>query len=315
MRIFLILLLAGTIGRTAAQSANGPLPLKNVNDTVLRNPRQLLLPAKFDAWQALRALFPGEHSRLNSDGYTNEMINWTCKTCKRITYPDVNENPAGPFPFAGGVATRVLNVLDYKDAKGTSFKLLTFNHSIYDEEGMQTSRFTGGLLGLAKFNQTASGWKLTFFEPAIAAYGAFAAAPAPGLLRIGEDQYALLLKHSNGGGGGPFEGSYYLVAGAAGHYRQVMHAEGTARTGGEEGLNTWEATCSVPESGKKFYRDILVTLNGTFSSGAEDDLPPEVRQKAAAAGSGKFRIVRRYSYTAAKGYQLQPEVQVTVSRN
>lgn len=273
------------------------------------------MPMSFDGQKALLQLFPGKYYNLSKDGYRNELINWECKGCKTKLYKDVNEDAAPAFPFTGGVATRLINVMDFKDVTGNPYKVISFNHSAYDEEGSQTSRFTGGMLGMAKFTLTEKGWKLTFFQPAIGAYGAFSSCPAPKPVLIGENQYAFMLKHSNGGGGGPFDGNFYLIAGAGGKYQELMAAYGIERTavGDEEGLCSWEGTYSVPGSTKKYFRDIQVEIKGIYRSGDKDGMPDEIKSMVKNKKKGTFVLVRRYVYQAGKGYELQKPVKTTLN--
>jgi hypothetical protein len=126
--------------------------------------RILIIAKPFDGWKALQQLFPGKHYKLVRKEYYNELINRECKTCKTKTYENVNEDANGAFPYAEGVATRLMNVMDFKDSSGLQYKVISFNHSIFDEDDAQTSRFTGGLLGLAKFVLTDGGWKLRMFQ-------------------------------------------------------------------------------------------------------------------------------------------------------
>jgi len=286
---------------------------KNVSDTILIPTRQLIMPEPFDAQAALLKLFPGRYYKMKRD-FKNELINWTCKTCKPVKYADVNEDAASEFPYAAGVATRLINVIDFKDAKGTSFKIMFINHSAFDEEGNQTSRFTGGLLGLAKFNSSPQGWKLTFFQPAIGAYGAFSSCPAPKAVLIGEDQYAFMIKHSNGGGGGPFDGSFFLMVGAGGKYQEQLQGYGIERTAvsEEEGLSSWISEYNVPVTAKKYFRDVIVKTKGIYCSGDLEGLPAELTTKLKKGKNGQFSFSRRYLYKAGKGYQPQQIEQLII---
>jgi hypothetical protein len=286
--------------------AQDELKKKNVSDTILMQNRTLAMPDPFDATKALLQLFPGKYYNLSKDKYINDLIGWECKGCKTKEYTDVNEDAAPAFPFKEGVATRLININSYQDSTGTKYKVISFNHSEYDSEGIQTSRFTGGLLGLAKFALVNNQWVLKFFQPAIGAYGAFSQCPKPAAVLIGHDQYAFMIKHSNGGGGGPFDGTFYLIAGANGAYQQVMAAYGIERTeGGEELGSVWTAEYSVPDSDKRFFRDIIVTIKGTCRSNDTESLPDEVVKLIKGKKEGKFVVEQRYVYKGSKGYVLQ----------
>jgi hypothetical protein len=311
-----LLLLSVSLTTTCfAQSKDDELLKKqNVSDTILQS-RTLLIAGPFDGWKALQQLFPGKHYKLVRKEYSNELINWECKSCKTKTYEDVNEDANGAFPYAEGVATRLMNVMDFKDSSGLQYKVISFNHSIFDEDGAQTSRFTGGLLGLAKFVLTDGGWKLRMFQPAIGAYGAFSQCPKPTPVLIGQDQYAFMLKHSNGGGGGPFDGAYFLIAGANGVYQQVMAAYGIEKTtvSEEEGLSSWTSEYSVPVSDKKYFRDIIITTKGIYKSTDTESLPADIQSLVKGKKKGTFTIVQRYVYKGSKGYELQLPAKVTVN--
>ncbi|PSL47985.1 hypothetical protein CLV51_102845 [Chitinophaga niastensis] len=313
--LFPFLLLSVSLATTSfAQSGDESLIKKNVSDTILQN-RTLTVPDPFDGQKALLQLFPGKHYKLVRKDYTNELINWECKTCKTKIYPDVNEDANGAFPYEGGVATRLMNVMDFKDSSGMQYKVISFNHSAFDEDGAQTSRFTGGLLGLAKFVLTDSGWKLRMFQPAIGAYGAFSQCPHPKPLLIGQDQYAFMIKHSNGGGGGPFDGAYFLIAGANGSYQQVMAAYGIEKTvdSDQPDLCSWTSEYSVPMSDKKYFRDIVITIKGIYKSTDIESLPAEIQSLVKGKKKGKFTIEQRYVYKGSKGYELQLPVKAAVN--
>jgi hypothetical protein len=286
--------------------AQDELKKKNVSDTILRQDRKLEMPSPFDATKALLKLFPGKYYNLSKE-YTNDLISWECKGCATKQYEDVNDDANGPFPYSDGVATRLLNIMNYKDSAGTQYKVITFNHSIYDTDGAQTGRFTGGLLGLAKFVLVDSIWQLRFFQPAIGAYGAFSSCPKPTAVLIGKDQYAFMLKNSNGPGGGPFDGTLFLIAGTGGAYQQIMAAWGVERTevGDDEGQSSWTYDYSIPVSEKKFFRDIIVTIKGTYKSTDTDHMFDELKPLVKGKKTGKFMIVQRYVYKGSKGYVLQ----------
>jgi hypothetical protein len=301
---------------TDAQSTQAPaIVKKDLPDTILGR-RTLLLPVVFDGQQALHKLFPGRFYDLSSiDGYNNKFISWECKTCHPVIYPDVNgvEDPVA-FPYKDGVATRLINILDYSDSGGRQYKLLSFNHSVYADDGIQTGRFSGGLLGVAKFNRTDSGWRLQAFQPAISAYGAFEQAPSPKLLMIGDNQFALMVEHANGGGGGPFTQDDYLIAGAGGSYHQILSAYGVGRTQSEEEQCTWTSTYTVSPVGKKYFRDIVITCKGQYWATDSDGLPSELKDKVHGKEKGNFTITHVYVYSGKQGYQEQLPATVKIGK-
>lgn len=306
--ILFLLLFASTFINTYAQKDEESLKKAVVSDTILR-PRRLIIPGPFDPQQALLKLFPGKYYNLTKkSGYQNELINWDIKAPTRKSYTDANGDEGDLlFPFERGVATRLMNVMDFKDSTGLQYKVISFNHSEYDEEGLQTSRFTGGLLGLAKFALTKDGWKLRIFQPAIGGYGAFSKCPTPKPVLIGENQYAFMIEHVNGGGGGPFYGALFLIAGANGTYQQIMSAYAVKKTIGidEEVPSSWLSEYSVPVSKKKYFRDIIITTKGTYTSAADEELPESISAKIKKGKKGKYKITTRYIYKGSKGYEAQ----------
>lgn len=312
--IFLWLLLT-SMTEPAWSQADIVLQTALIKKEALQPGRSLLLPDPFDSINALKTLFPGKYYDLTkSSGYTNRFVSWKCPACTVNRYPDVNgveDEPA--FPFREGVATRLINVMNLTDAGGGRYKMLAFNHSVFDEDGLQTGRFSGGLLSLAKFTKTDSGWLMRSFQPAIGAYGAFASCPAPEAILIGADQYGFLIKHVNGGGGGPFDGSYFLLAGANGKYSQVMEAHRVSRSNTEEGQSSWDSRLAVPVSEKKYFRDIVVTTSGTYVQNKDEEVLPMLVDKVKDIRSCKFRFTTTYVYTAAKGYAFKAisEVELT----
>lgn len=286
-----------------------------VNDSILNN-RSLLISEPFNAQKTLLKLFPGKYYNLTKKaGYTEELINWDIYTSNRSSYINANGEEGNLiFPFKRGTATRLLNIMDFRDSTGLQYKVISFNHSEFDEEGLQTSRFTGGLLGLAKFALTKDGWKLRIFQPAIAAYGAFSQCPVPKPLLIGEDQYAFMIEHLNGGGGGPFYGSLFLIAGTNGSYQQIMSAYGVKKTigGGDEAPSSWSSEYQVPPSGKKYFRDIVITTKGIYTSSDREGLPEEISNKIKPGKKGNYTITQRYVYKAKKGYEALLPPSITI---
>ncbi|PZF73505.1 hypothetical protein [Taibaiella soli] len=302
-KIILFLLLFSFVAK--AQKPDGDLLIKNLPDTVLSGNRTLLVPGSFDGMAALRKLFPGKYYNLEASGYKDKLISWECKSCKPKKYEDVNgveDNPV--FPFEGGVATRMITVIDLSDANGKQYKMLAFNHSVYDPDGMQTGRFSGGLLGLAKFTKTDSGWLLRSFDPAVAAYGAFASCPTPQVIKIGDDQFAFYLRHLNGGAGGPYDESFFVIAGANGKYSQVLATYGEGRTDGMDDQSSWSSELSVPESDKKYFRDIVIKTKGKYIMADEGEVKiDEIHDKMKGFKSCAFSYTIRFVYSASKGYQ------------
>lgn len=307
---FGLLLSLGIITNCTAQE--GDLQKKNLSDTILLPTRTLQVKGTFDGLKVLRLLFPGKYYDLSSGNYKNQLINWECKNCKPKPYIDENEGSSYDFPYAEGTATRLLKVYSYKDSSGTEYKMLTFNHSEFDPDGAQISRFTGGTIGFAKFTLVDSVWTLKYFQPAAGAYGAFSQCPTPELLLIGHDQYAFMLKSSNGGAGGPFYGNLYLIAGADGTYKEVLSANWVERTNVDENMSAWTCTYSAPLSNKRFFRDIIVTIKGNYNADDSEDLPDEVKPYAKNNKKGKFTLAKRYVYKWGKGYQFQGPAGVTV---
>lgn len=308
--VFGLLWCLGIVINCAAQ--DGDLQKKNLSDTILLQTRTLNVREPFDGLKVLRQLFPGKYYDLSSGKYKNQLINWECKTCKPKSYIDVNEGSSYEFPYAEGVATRLINVLSYTDSSGTQYKMLTFNHSEFDLDGAQVSRFTGGTIGLAKFALIDSVWSLKYFQPAVGAYGAFSQCPAPELILIGHDQYAFMIKSLNGGAGGPFYGNLFLIAGADGSYKEVLSAYGVEKTEGEENSSAWTFTYNAPVSNKRFFRDIIVTIKGTYNAEDFEELPDEVKPHAKSNKKGKFTLAKRYVYKWGKGYQFQGPAGVIV---
>lgn len=299
---------------TSCFAQDGELELKNISDTMLSPTRVLEVPDPFDGIKTLQKLFPGKYYDLKSSSYRNQLINWESKSYKPKAYIDINEDEQYNFPYEAGTATRLLNVMSYKDSAGTQYKMLTFNHSEYDADGGQTVRFRGGTLGIAKFSLSGKVWSMKFFQPAIGAYGAFSQCPTPQPVLIGHDQYAFMLKSQNGPGGGPFRTTLFLIAGTGGAYKQVLSVYGAESTGGgeDEDLSSWTCTYNSPESDKRFFRDIIVTMKGKYTSGDIESLPEEVQPHVKTNKKGTFTLVRRYVFKWGKGYVSTGPAGVTV---
>src|SRR6185312_9698061 len=219
----------------------GDLRRRNVSDTILGR-RTLVVPNPFNATRTLRRLFPGKFYNLSDAKDKNQLISWICNRCKPKTYPDLNGEDGDSvtlFPDPGGEATRLINVFSYTDSSGNEHKVMSFNHSGYDPDGIQMGRFTGGLLGMARFVRIDSGWRLQVFQPAIAAYGSFSHAPILEPLLIGKDQYAFMIDHGNGPPGGPFVENDYLIAEVGGTYRQILAADSVAKTAWDDSPGAW----------------------------------------------------------------------------
>lgn len=290
---------------TSICTAQEIVQLKNVSDTILNTKRLLQVSDPFDGIKTMQKLFPGKLYKLSDH---NTFLSWKCKNCKPTPYTDVNGTEGDQlFPYTEGIATRLIANIDYSDSKGNQFKLLAFNHSVYDEDGSQTGRFSGGLLGVAKFVKEKNIWQTKSFQPAIAAFGSFAQSPTPRLVQIGEDQYAFTLLHENGGGGGPFQGVFYVVAGLDGKYQPIMEAYDYQLTNIEN--ITWSSTYKVVnDNNKKYFRDIIVTTNGHYRKphGEEEfevDLPTEVSKMSKTKKQFNFIIEKRFSFNG-KQYKI-----------
>ncbi|OCB73804.1 hypothetical protein B0A79_23040 [Flavobacterium piscis] len=273
--------------------------LKNVNDTIISTKRTLQVTDPFDGVKTLQRLFPGKLYKLSDN---NTFLSWKCKNCKPSAYTDVNGLEGDQmFPYESGIATRILDNITYKDSKGNEFRLLFFNHSYYDEDGLQTGRFSGGLVGVAKFAKNGNAWQMRSFQPGIAAFGSFAQAPKPKLIEIGEDQYAFTLMHINGGAGGPFEGILYLIAGLDGKYQPIMEVNDYKLT--NVASLEWSSSYKVVnDNGKKHFRDIIIKTNGSFNKAGKDNgefelnPPKEIAAMAKSKNQFNFEIERRFSF-------------------
>ncbi len=275
------------------------IQLKNISDTILNTKRVLKISDPLNGVETMQKLFPG---KLYHFADKNTFLSWKCKTCKPSAFLDINGVEGDQmFPYTEGVATRLLANIDYGDSKGNQFKILAFNHSVHDEDGLQTGRFSGGLLGLAKFAKNGNVWEMRSFQPAVAAFGAFAQCPTPKLVEIGEDQFAFTLLHVNGGAGGPFEGWLYLVAGFEGKYQPILEVDNYQLTNVES--VKWSGTYSVVnDNSKKHFRDIIIKTSGSFNKAAqakdefEVNLPEELASMVKAKKSFNFEIERRYTF-------------------
>lgn len=279
--------------------------LKNVSDTILNTKRTLKITDPLDGVKTMQKLFPGKLYKMSDH---NTFVSWKCKNCKPIAYTDVNGVEGDQlFPYAEGVATRLDTTINYSDSKGNQFKMLVFNHSVYDADGSQTGRFSGGLLGLAKFSKTGNVWEMKSYQPAIAAFGAFANVPALKLVAIGEDQYAFTLIHANGGAGGPYTAYLYLIVGFDGKYQPLMEVGDYRLSNNAEGNTEWSSTYIVVNDGKKkFFRDFAVTTTGFYkkAKGTEDDyevdMPSEVAEMAKTKRQFNFVIEKRISFNGKR---------------
>nr|WP_315239112.1 hypothetical protein [uncultured Flavobacterium sp.] len=275
--------------------------LKNVSDTILNPKRTLKISDPLNGIKTMQQLFPG---RLYKKSSYNTFISWKCNTCKPTTYTDVNGVEEDPlFPYAEGVATRLDTTINYTDSKGNQFKMLVFNHSVYDADGSQTGRFSGGLLGLAKFSKNGNVWEMKSYQPAIAAFGAFSHIPALKLVEIGEDQYAFSLIHANGGAGGPYNAYLYLIVGFNGKYQTLMEVGDYRLSNNAEESTEWSSTYKVVNDGKKkFFRDFAITTTGFYkkAKGTEDDfevdMPKELSEMVKTKKQFNFTIEKRLSF-------------------
>ncbi|MEN2399487.1 glycoside hydrolase family 68 protein [Flavobacterium sp. MC2016-06] len=290
---------------TSICTAQDIVQLKNVSDTILNPKRVLRVSDPLDAVKTMEKLFPGKLYHLSDH---NTFASWKCKICKPTAFIDVNgEEGDQLFPYTGGVATRLLTNIDYSDSKGNQFRLLFFNHSVYDEDGLQTSRFSGGLIGVAKFAKNNTAWEMKFFQPAIAAFGSFAQSPSPKLIQIGEDQYAVTLIHANGGAGGPYSGFLYLIAGLDGKYQSILEASDYQLTNSQS--TAWSSSYTVVnDNTKKFFRDIVITTKGSYRKALPDDefeveLPAEMAEMAKTKKQFDFVLEKRYVFKG-KSYKL-----------
>lgn len=276
------------------------IQLKSVSDTILNPKRTLQMADPFDGLKTMQKLFPGKLYKLSDN---NTFLSWKCKNYKPSAYTDVNGVEGDQmFPYKEGVATRLLDNISYTDSKGNQFKLLFFNHSDYDADGLQTGRFSGGLIGVAKFAKNDNVWQMRSFQPAIAAFGAFSRAPSPKLVEIGDDQYAFTLVHSNSGAGAPYYDYLYLIVGFNGKYQPLMEV-GNYRLSNTGNGSNWSSTYKVVnDNNKKYFRDITITTTGFYTKfkGGDDeyevDMPEEVSEMAKTKKQFNFSIERHFSF-------------------
>ncbi len=295
----------------AQDPPSGELNCTMVSDTILGQ-RILTLRDPFNPYRALTKLFPGKCYDLSEPKFTNQLISWKCPRCTPKIYPDVNEMDTCRFPDSAGVATRLLHVFSYTDSNGRKVKVMSFNHSGYDPNGIQMGRFSGGLLGFATFMHMGSTWQLEKFQPAIAAYGAFSQTPQPQALEIGHGQYGFVVDHMNGGAGGPFWQNTYLIAEVGGAFRQILVAYGTGRTAGFYGKSSWTAIYTVIPKDNWIWWDIVINCKGHFVAPDPEGLPAELKARVKAGQQGEFTIRHLYVYSAKEGYQEKLPAKVTL---
>ena len=290
---------------TICSAQDDIVQLKNVSDTILNTKRTLKITDPLDGIKTMQKLFPGKLYKMSDH---NTFMSWKCKSCKPAIYTDVNGVEEDPlFPYMEGVATRLDTTINYSDSKGNQFKMLAFNHSFYDADGLQTSRFSGGLLGLAKFSKNGNTWEMKSFQPAIAAFGAFSRIPALKLVEIGEDQYAFTLIHANGGAGGPYNAYLYLIAGFDGKYQPLMEVNNYRLSNNAEGNTEWSSSFKIiNDNNKKHFRDFAITTTGFYkkAKGTEDDyevdMPNEVAEMAKTKKQFNFVIEKRISFNGKR---------------
>ncbi|MGO4773029.1 hypothetical protein ACEN2I_15310 [Flavobacterium sp. W22_SRS_FK3] len=286
---------------TICSAQDDIIQLKNVSDTILNAKRILKIAGLLDGVKTMQKLFPGKLYKLSDD---NTFVSWKCKSCKPAPYMDVNGVEGDQmFPYTEGIATRLDTTINYSDSKGNQFKMLVFNHSVYDMDGLQTGRFSGGLLGLAKFSKTGNVWEMKSFQPAIAAFGAFARIPPLKLVEIGDDQYAFTLLHANGGAGAPYNCYLYLIVGFNGKYQTFMEIGDYRLSNNTEGSTQWSSTYKVVNDGtKKFFRDFIITTTGFYKKAKdteddyEVDMPKEVGEMGKTKKQFNFVIEKRVSF-------------------
>ncbi|WPO77987.1 glycoside hydrolase family 68 protein [Flavobacterium sp. KACC 22761] len=296
-----------------AQEAD--IQLKNVSDTILNTKRTLKIADPFNVETAMLKLFPG---KIYHYADKNTFISWKCKSCKPAPFLDVNGTEGDQlFPYTEGVATRLLENIDYSDSQGNQYKLLFFNHSNHDEDGLQTGRFSGGLVGVAKFAKNEKIWEMKSFQPAIAAFGSFSQAPKPKLVEIGENQYAFTIWHTNGGPGAPYNGYLYLIAGFDGKYQPLMDVD--YYTLSNSPSTNWSSSYTVvTDNNKKFFRDFIIKTTGSYkkAKNTEDDyevdLPEEFATIAKTKKQFDFVIERRFEFKG-KFYKMTGKPIVKIS--
>ncbi len=317
-RLLLFIILLSFLPHTATiaqTSPTGDLAKKRLPASILGQ-RTLMVPDPFNANAALRRLFPGKWYDLSTGPRdVNRLINWDCPTCKTAPFIDFNgvDDPAR-FPFPRGVATRLINVFSYTDSGGKQNKLMSFNHSDYYPDGLQTDRFSGGLLGMARFIRIDSGWKLEVFQPAIAAFGSFSQCPTPRPLLIGDHQYAYMMVNVNGGPGGPYRQDNYLIAEIGNSYQPILTALNIGRPDVEDGQCSWTCSYRVAPGEKHFFQDIIFVCKGRYFATDQEGLPKELKGKVKGTGQGNFNITRVFSYSDKKGYRERLPAKVLLQR-
>ena len=285
---------------------------KNVSDTILNEKRTLNIPSdSFHSMKVMQKLFPGKLYDLSSKDYQDFFISWECKKCR----PAVNIERE--FPYTDGVITRLRKTINYKDSKGNEFKILVFNHSSFFENEEDKRHGIKGILGLAKFAKINGNWQIRSFQPAVGEFGSYGQCPAPDLIVIGGDQYALTLNNKFKLNGGPTISSLILIAGNNGKYSRILTVDMYEQL---KSINccdrvTWESTIKVDQNSKKqYYRDVIVTTKGKYNRpgpNEDDSVPNEIESFTKNKKSFRFVIEKRYIFNG-KQYVLKGKPIVTI---
>jgi len=264
--------------------------------------------------KVLQKLFPGtlcyEEPTAND---TSFYITWTCPACpKKIS--NYIEGEKVPFPYDDINETRSTNndILFINDA-GHETAIVPF--STCQSMG---GRLQPGILGLAYFYKTPSGWSLKYFDPAINYGGQFGVAPFPkDYLKLNNNDWGcytddLFSPGAPAGGYVPIFSSVDVYGPVNDKLTNMLNVQNTSCVNigdNDPSCSGWSSFFIVDENSNSFFNDLILVTSGKINlnnwkdelNNKEQSYPLKdfiylLKNNTSAKNTFGFVMQRRYSF-------------------
>lgn len=254
--------------------------------------------------KVLTAFFPGLYSDNPS------LTWWSCEGCEKImlSYPWWEEGETQRFPFVEGTQTRLNSYYEWRDKA-----LVVFSSKPGYSVGGDEIRLDGAALGLAFLEREGDSYKTKAFAPALAYVGAFQDFAPPRVFTVNDETTLVQAISSNG----PEKEAKYehwdFFMNVDGGWKNVLHLPHAARLDVPEDEAWYSLLEIVPSMPGEPYRDLRITLIGTWRTKkalvyGKDVLPEATHEYIDKEEDFIFRLTQYYVFDVEKqAYVLERE--------
>lgn len=244
----------------------------------------------------LTSFFPGSYS----DNPT--LAWWTCSDCDKVelSYPWWEEEESQRFPFVEGTQTRLNSYYEWRDKA-----LVVFSSKPGYSVGGDEIRLDGAALGLAYLERDGDTYKTKAFEPALAYIGAFQDFAPPRVFTINNESALVQAISSNGPESGAHYEHWNFFMNLEGSWKEVLHVPHAARLNVPEDEAWYSLFEVVPGMPGEKYRDLRITLIGTWRTKkalvyGKDVLPEATHEYIDKEEDFIFRLTQYYVFDEAE---------------